>query len=108
VRVQVKNLDAKGGEVAVFRDGRTDAEWYALKIELGAGDARLEDDGGRVVARALGGTDAEESPDAQRFEVRLRFSREEGGGEPVRWVWEFPVETRELRVPFEFRDLPIP
>jgi hypothetical protein len=128
VRLTVKSADPKQLELTVFRDGRTDAEWYAVRMQLSAGEARLLDDHGKVVARVPSdGSELDESPDNQRMELRLRFARElEGGGvempegkrktaaaaswatEASRLVWEIPVEARELVVPFEFRDLPIP
>jgi hypothetical protein len=125
VRMAVKNVDSSRAELSIFRDGRTDAEWYAVRLQLSAGRARLLDDQDRVVARGQGAVDADESPDNQRLDLRLRFAREGEDGraaakdgrraaaaasapEPVRLVWEFPVEARELVVPFEFRDLPIP
>jgi hypothetical protein len=126
VRVAVKSVDSSRAELSVFRDGRSDAEWYAVQLQLSAGRAQLLGDGDKVVARGQGGATTEESPDNQRVDLRLRFGREgedgrvgkEGkrvGGaaagsssEPTRFVWEFPVEARELVVPFEFRDLPVP
>jgi len=52
------------------------------------------------------------------MELRLRCAG--GGGEDgkdrgkksvsevTKLVWTFPTETRELTIPFEFKDLPIP
>jgi hypothetical protein len=137
LRVTVKSADARQAELTVFRDGRGDPEWAAVRMQLSAGQAQLLDDRGQVVARSTGGGggEADESPDNQRIDLRLRFARESDGGgggaetpaegkrkpvtaaapspspsspDPVRLVWEIPVEARELVVPFEFRDLPIP
>jgi len=69
------------------------------------------------VARSQPGPDADDSPDNnQRMDLRLRFTREgtadnERGAAPsaaTRLQWELPTETRQLTLPFEFRDLPIP
>jgi hypothetical protein len=121
VRVAVRNVDSSRAELSIFRDGRTDAEWYAVRLQLTAGRARLLGDQDRVVARGQGAADADESPDNQRLDLRLRFAREvedgrpsrdgkrsSAGSEAVRLVWEFPVAARELVVPFEFGGLPIP
>jgi hypothetical protein len=126
LHVTVKSADAKQVELGISRDGRDDAEWYAVRMQLSAGQGRLLDDRGQVVARAQGGGEADESPDNQRIDLKLRFAREPDGdggveapagkrkgaasaaSEPARLVWEIPVEARELVVPFEFRDLPIP
>jgi hypothetical protein len=123
LRVVVKSVDASRCEVAVFRDGRDDAEWYAVRMQLSAGDARLTDAAGRTVARATGAPDADDGADGQRMDLRFRFTRDGGDDgsnkdkegprpsaavEANRFVWEIPVESRRLSVPFEFRDLPMP
>jgi hypothetical protein len=124
LRVQRRSVDSGKCELSVFRDGRDDAERYAARMQLLAGQAQLFDAGGRVVARSQGGVEAEESADNDKLDVRLRFIREPSPAEdvkpgkrkaaatappePARLVWEFPAESRELSVPFEFRDLPIP
>jgi hypothetical protein len=125
VRVTVKSVDGNRAELGVFRDGRSDAEWYAVRAQLSAGEAQLLNDNGQVVARSQGGAETDDSPDNQRLDLRLRFAREPAGADGVGWerdregkrkstseatrlVWEFPVEARELVVPFEFRGLPIP
>jgi hypothetical protein len=45
----------------------------------------------------------------------FQFTRQDSGGdvgkkpgEPVKLIWEAPLETRQMTVPFEFTDLPIP
>ncbi len=127
LRVAVKHLDASRAEMTIHRDGRSDADWYGVRMQLYAGHAKLLDDQGRAVARNQNGMDADEAADGQQMELKIRFAREpgeDGGGggkegrdanrkrppasEATRFVWEFPVEVRELVVPVEFRDLPIP
>jgi hypothetical protein len=118
-RVLVKALDLAHCELSIYRDGRSDADWYASRLQLNASEARLTDEKGRVFARSQGSADIDESPDSQRIDLKIRFAREgsdesnkeskkDGLPEATRLVWEFPMEIRELRVPFEFRDLPIP
>lgn len=119
LRVTVKNLDAGRCDLTIHRDGRNEAEWNAVRMQMFAGEAQLLDDKGQTVARSQSGLEADESPDNQRMELRLRFGRdgvEESrerpskklSAEAVKMVWEFPTQTRELVVPFEFRNLPIP
>ena len=110
-----------------FRDGRNDADWFHLRTMLSTTEAQLLNDKGQTVARSQPGVEAQDSDDAQRMDVRLRFSRDgeedveprggkraqlrEAGRKVVdgtKFVWEIPVETREVVVPFVFRDLPIP
>lgn len=134
VQVWVKSADSQRADIVVLRDNRPDPDWYRLRASLLATEARLLDDKGQVVGRSQGGVDIDDNNDGQAIEVRLRFARESGedgagqgpgqgapardrrrpGGrgptqpEAVKLLWEFPVETREVVVPFEFRDLPIP
>jgi hypothetical protein len=47
------------------------------------------------------------------MEINLQFQKQnwnggQSAGDPVKLVWEVPVETREVVVPFEFVDLPLP
>ncbi|HSI33696.1 MAG TPA: hypothetical protein VK986_08920, partial [Tepidisphaeraceae bacterium] len=133
VRLRVKSADGLRAEVSVARDGRGDAEWYRLRALLCTGEALLVDEKGQVIARSQPGADADESDDGQRMDVRLRFARDgedepefgrpgrrrggRGGGaaeerrrapEGAKLIWDIPVETREVVVPFMFRDLPMP
>lgn len=118
LRVTVAHLDPTRCDLTVYRDGRDDQDWFGVRMQLNASDARLLDDKDRVLARSQSSMDADESPDSQRLELRLRFVKEgveetkdrgkKGISEGSRLVWTFPTQTRELTVPFEFRDLPIP
>ena len=40
--------------------------------------------------------------------TRGRFGNVPAPGEPVKIVWEVPTETRDVTVPFELQDLPLP
>jgi hypothetical protein len=119
--VVIKNADAGKCEISVNRDGRNDADWYAVRMQLFAGEARLLDDKGNVVAHSHNTPDSDDSPDGQRMDLRIRFTREGGddgkeregkrkgvSSEASTLIWEFPVESRQLSVPFEFHDLPMP
>jgi hypothetical protein len=118
LRVTVAHLDSNRCELTVYRDGRDDADWYQVRMQLNASEAKLLDDKDRVVGRSVSSMDADESPDSQRMVLRLRFAREgveEGkdrqkrsASEVTKLVWTLPTQTRELTVGFEFRDLPIP
>ena len=59
------------------------------------------------------GMDARAGSDAESRQIVLTFQRQnwqlgERAGEPAKLIWEVPVETREVAVPFEFKDLPLP
>jgi hypothetical protein len=130
LRVTVKSLDASRCELAVHRDGRSDAQWYAVRTQLYAGQAQLLDDKGQIVARNQNSLDTDESNDGQRMDLKIRFAREpntpaagaednnnkdtprdakkRNPTEATRLVWEFPTEIRQLTIPFELHDLDIP
>jgi hypothetical protein len=127
VRMLVKGFDpaASRCDVVIDREGRGDMEWFGLRSLLNAGEARLLDQEGRTVGRTPVGLEAEENGDADRLEIHLKFERSNSAGGPTaaegqavsgkaagveaaRLVWEFPVETRQVVVPFEFGDLPMP
>jgi hypothetical protein len=43
------------------------------------------------------------------YKCEMNFRRQgTPAGPPARLVWEFPTEAQELRIPFEFKDLPLP
>ena len=72
-------------------------------------------DSGQIVARHPNAIDAEEAQDAQRMDVHLKFVAEEEFkskrrpvSEGLKLIWEFPSQVRELSVPFELPELPIP
>lgn len=121
VRVSVKSLDAKQCTLVVDRDGRNDAQWYGLRMLLCSGEAVLLNDKGVAVAQCQNAPEVDELRDGLALEIRIRFARQRIGGvtgtrednragsmQPAQLSWTFPIEVRELRVPFEFHDLPIP
>lgn len=89
--------------LSVFRDGSYERYWdRALdgrSVELYDADGKLLS-ANRTMSRS--GQQAE-----TRFRVKLAATNE-GLGPPARLVWTVPVEMREMTVPFEFRDLPLP
>lgn len=92
--------------ITLYRSGVNPAEWsfmanHAFKLVDAKGNALM-----RTGPNITGST-----PDAT--EMKFVFNRNlwnngEIAGEPVKLVWEVPTETREVVVPFEFRDLPLP
>jgi hypothetical protein len=46
----------------------------------------------------------------ERIEFQLKFSREqkEPAGAPAKLIWEIPTELKEVQIPFEFTDIPLP
>ncbi|HYE19088.1 MAG TPA: hypothetical protein VEA69_11625, partial [Tepidisphaeraceae bacterium] len=97
-------------QVTLHRDGMPQAEWGAMSSS--AHGVKLLDKDGRALSSNGWGT----SSDGQKLEFNWTFGRQQhfGGGdggkpgEPYRLTWEIPTETREMEVPFEFKDLRLP
>jgi len=92
----------------------TSEEWERLEAVFNSGDAKLLDAAGKpfgVQGRNIGGGQN------NTMDVTIDFTRDYGPapnaeanklGEPSRLVLKVPTESKEMAVPFEFRDLPIP
>lgn len=99
-------------QLSLRRDSRKrEVEWQNLHGSIYNGRMALYDDKGRLVAcRATenGGDYGE-----RKIDATLRFVREPGvsdpnAGEPYKLVWLAPTASKDLPVPFELHDLPIP
>lgn len=104
-----------------FFPARAGAEGYELQAALPTGynsrgtqdeitelmrkRMRVLDENGRAFGPPL--VDSRGTNDGA--EITADFTPPQGGrvGTPAKIVWEIPVETRQLVVPFDFRDLPI-
>ena len=66
----------------------------------------LDGDGHRL---SLGNVDPRAANDTTELTADFTEFDESGGktGAPSKIVWDIPVETREMSIPFDFRDLPI-
>ena len=119
-RYSVAGPVAKGEEgghevnVTVARaEGEDDAAWNARKVLVRvASRFRAYDADGRLLPHF--GT---QHDDAEPKEVRFKLSYgrqiidaagTKAGGPPVRIAWEMPLEVKELAIPLEFKDLPLP
>jgi hypothetical protein len=110
--------------VTIFRNGGTDADWQSLQRAMqsgGAGAMRLLDAKGRAwqpagVNNAGGGYyDAANSKvDLQITFRRDRYNGSSDGehdvapGPPTRLEWEVPVESTDITVDFDFKDIALP
>ena len=127
------NAQVVGGTRVVFKDFKKQGEgsglWH-LRLTIARGNAAAPGD----VADALQSTvytrlkvlDAKGRPLDHRgysstgrneeTEMTLHFGQghafadgqDQPSGDPVKLVWEVPTETRDVTVPFEFTDLPLP
>jgi hypothetical protein len=111
-RILIKELKTNGGNyelsVTVYRDGLGQNEWNTMDYPYNS--VRLVDKEGRSLN--INGSSSGIGPNERN--LQWTFSRETWGpdnekvGEPFRLVWEVPLETREVRAAFEFKDLPLP
>lgn len=94
-------------KLKIYRTGWDQREWlYTHPQENFA----LLDGEGRRLTRITAGPSAGVGDE---LDVSLQFQQQnwhggEDAGEPAKLVWDVPVEVREVTVPFEFTDLPLP
>jgi hypothetical protein len=122
IEVQVTKVGNDNYQVAVTmkRGAMPDEQWIAMTSR--AADIALEDaDGKRMTVSGWsggggGGTSGEEFKFTGHY-TRMQFNRvvAAGGGvgpqrvgEPTRLVWDVPTKIKNVTVPVEFRDLPMP
>lgn len=95
-------------KITLYRDGASDELWTLVNHSIFS-TVRVEDSEGRVLDRAEWGSN---SVDGIALEGTVNFNRPTRGaeepGEPAKLIWTIPIESREIEVPFEFRDLPLP
>ena len=64
----------------------------------------VHDKGGkRLMASPFGGNSSDGV-----FTQTVNLMPQEGAGAPAKLVWKLPKETRQITIPFEFKDLPVP
>jgi hypothetical protein len=111
-RIRIKELKQNGSScelhVTMYRDGMSANDWNAMEYPYYA--VRLLDkDGRQLGSNGWGGGRAQNEANYQ-----WTFSRDAWGGdndkpgEPYRLLWEIPLETRDVRASFEFKDIPLP
>lgn len=93
---------------SVYRQGASDEAWSLINHSVFS-SVRLEDKDGRQLDRAEWSS-SENS--GRMIEGAVNFNRLPRGnqelGEPAKVIWTIPTESREIEVPFEFRNLPLP
>ena len=95
-------------QMTLYRSGWSANEWmlmYPYNI------FRLEDAKGNRLMRT--GNAGGGGGGGDEANVNLTFARQawqcgESAGEPAKLLWEVPTESKEVLVPFEFKDLPMP
>lgn len=100
-------------QMTFYRSGWSQAEWnsmYSLNMTNMVNFRLLDAQGNRFTRLNMnprgGSTDG--------IEIDIQFQRTNwaGGGNPIgdpaKLVWDMPTESREINVPFDFKDLPLP
>jgi hypothetical protein len=111
----VEGIEKKGLNYSLqwslFRNGTSAVEWNKLReiTAPGVPDVRLLDAHDHFLARYNRSTEI----DADHVTCHFDFRKDRRGdptqaGDPARLVWEEVQETREITLPFEFTDLPLP
>ena len=104
-----KNGEQYEVQMTLYRDGLSQQDWQS--IQNPGYTVRLLDKDGHAFPSANGwggGGGGNEMTYNWNF-TKNTWAGEEGKvGEPHRLVWEIPLETREMDVAFEFKNLPMP
>jgi hypothetical protein len=101
-----KNGDAYVAHLTIFRAGWNPNEW---NTGVPHNTFRMVDARGVALMRINSGNNV----GGDQMDITLQFQRQnwnggENAGEPTKLICEVPVETREIVVPFEFKNLPLP
>jgi hypothetical protein len=108
-KVTVKSVERKQGDqnftvtLAVEPDPAKAEEWSRIGLES---TFRLVDKDGRNLMRQQYG--AAGGKTIMLMFMKVDWNGGDPAGEPERLIWEVPLEMREVKIPFEFRDLPLP
>jgi len=111
-RFMLKEVRKQGNQyvamITLYRAGWSPNEWNYMMYPQQT--FRMVDARGVPLMR-LGNGSSGGGPD--QMDIDIQFQRQnwngtENAGEPVKLFWEVPVETKEINVPFEFTDLPLP
>lgn len=101
-----KSGDAYVAHLTIFRAGWNPNEW---NTGVPHNTFRMVDARGVALTRINSGNNV----GGEQMDITLQFQRQnwnggENAGEPTKLICEVPVETREIVVPFEFKNLPLP
>jgi len=111
-RFTLKEVRRQGNQyvamLTLYRAGWTPNEWNYMMYPQQT--FRMVDARGVPLMRLGNGNSG---GGVDQMDIDIQFQRQnwngtENAGEPVKLLWEVPVETKEIAVPFEFRDLPLP
>jgi hypothetical protein len=111
VKPQSENENNRQWNVAVtfHRDGMEQQKWHEM---LNNPSIRLIDGAGRDLRYQHNSRSDSNDQEANQTLVFYRYGRNEGNdedvNEPTTVIWEVTTDTKEITIPFEFTDLPMP
>jgi hypothetical protein len=94
--------------IEVTRGERSVDEFNAFRKVLEQSQPKLVDAAGQALWLRSGSGSYGPGKWTQTNQVTREAVKGVQVGEPARFVWEVPVETKTMRLPVEFRDLPLP
>jgi hypothetical protein len=97
--------------VEIMRDGRDMVDFNPIVRRISKSTPRLEDSFGRPFVIDGGDRTPRQRQGAVEFTIGFRNTGTDGRGQPTtpsKLVWDVPTSTREVTVPFRFKDLPLP
>ena len=108
-RVVVKGVSKGEGDrysaaVSVYRDDHSPDEWTERMGLLDSAQPKLLDSAGKPLD--AGGTSLNDGPD--EWEWSCDVTPVNAANAPSRLRWDFPLQTRQVGVSFELRELPLP
>ncbi len=94
-----------------YRDGRNPQEWNQFQNSMfqTMGIQVVDDKGRPLMNQGM----RSNNTSGDTMEVTYEFSRIDNGeetrvGDPAKFMWEVPLEVKQIDVPFELHDLPMP
>jgi hypothetical protein len=107
------------GTTLTFRGIETDPNWHRIRVTVAmlSANRSIFDDASRnfqmldANGKSLGPGRTTQRYNADSAEMTIEFpstTRGEQVGPPVKILWNIPVKIRRIKVPFEFKDIPLP
>jgi hypothetical protein len=105
--VTIKTVQRTGDNFVVTLAAEPDPALADVWSKIGLDSTfRLVDKDGRNLMRQQYGINT--SKQVMLMFAKLDWNGGDPAGEPVKLIWEMPLELKEIKIPFEFRDIPLP
>ena len=112
-RVTVRKFAKEAGNMyrltVVIARGDAGGDWESIQNSVHTRLKVVDAEGQALDSRGWGtSTRNDEMEITLNFAPSRRPEDARQSGDPVKMVWDIPMESRELTIPFEFTDLPLP